>query len=506
MALRLEITNQPELWDLFSFSWDRAGEGLEQTLARVTEHCATCFAASGASLFLKSAEDESYPLTASSGLDGHIPKSASVMKGVGIAGACIELGKPLIVENPKDNPALSGRKLGRRPEIGSSMVIPLIAGGECIGVMNLSRRSKASPFQNNDLERAESAVRYVALAVENARLFAHVTEATNRAQTLQTKLHEIIHSLGVAIIVVDSMEEITEANREALKLLGNLACKKGQTGLLACVLQSLHAAVKGKIQRTRFHDVRSGRSWTVCCTPLNSGGATAAIEEVTELETAGKEMARLNRLAEIGQMSAAIAHEIRNPLTSIVVAGNMVQEYPEQSQEMGKMIQEEALKLNDLCDQFLEFARPLALRETDLNFAAIAQHLARQHQHEFDESGVHLVVQVEASTNMIQGDALRLEQVMRNLILNALQACGRGGEVLVKVRTNGFFVQDDGVGMTEETMGRLFTPFFTTKAKGTGLGLSTVRKIIEAHGGQVVVRSKPGKGSTFEVRLPEGGN
>jgi signal transduction histidine kinase len=503
MALRKFQEEQSEFWDLFQISWEGAEEGLESILAKVTKHCADCFAASGASLFLNSGGEADFHLVARSGTDVNIPENTHLRPGEGIAGACLELGRPLVVCDPKEHPLLLQRGVRRRRDIGSAMVIPLLSHGDPIGVMNLSRPSDAPAFSQKDLVRAESVVRHIALAIENARLFSEVTKAAKEARRLQTRLLEIIHSVGIAIIVVDSEEHVTEANKAALTLLGRESENTEYAGLLARILEALHQAVAGETVKTRIHLESSNRSWSLICLPLKSGGATAAIEEITEHENAEREMSRLHRMAEIGQMTAALAHEIRNPLTSIAAAGALVQDVPEKSSELGQMITEEALKLNGLCDQFLDFARPTTIKREDVRLDAIAKHLSKQHSQEFKDAKVKLELKFEPGSPIIQGDPLKLEQVMRNLMLNALQACSGKGRVCLRVWADGFSVEDNGEGMSEETLGKLFTPFFTTKSKGTGLGLSNVRKIVEAHGGKVNVVSKVGKGSLFTVRLKE---
>jgi two-component system sensor histidine kinase HydH len=225
----------------------------------------------------------------------------------------------------------------------------------------------------------------------------------------------------------------------------------------------------------------------------------AVIEETTQQELSNREMARLARLAEIGQMTAAIAHEIRNPLTGIRTAAQMIASAPEHGAEFAAIIEEEVLKLNDICEEFLEFSRPIELRRRTLDLREVANRLAVHHAGEFDAKCVRLKLEIESETPTIHGDALRIEQVMRNLMLNAMQACEPNGEVRVILRTGGFSVADTGKGMHEADLQKLFTPFFTTRPNGTGLGLCNVRKIVDAHGGKLTVTSEAGIGSRFDV-------
>ena len=120
----------------------------------------------------------------------------------------------------------------------------------------------------------------------------------------------------------------------------------------------------------------------------------------------------------------------------------------------------------------------------------------------FEEKGVGLEVVIGQDLPKIEGDPLRLEQVLQNLMLNALQATEPGGSVTIGMDHTHFWVQDAGCGMTEELKSRLFTPFFTTKAQGTGLGLSTVKKIADAHRAELSVKSEPGLGTTIDISFP----
>ena len=166
---------------------------------------------------------------------------------------------------------------------------------------------------------------------------------------------------------------------------------------------------------------------------------------------------------------------------------------------MGAVIEEEARKLNELCNEFLAFARPVSLSLEDLKLSQIAETVAAQHTADFQQAGVALRVVTDDQETPVRGDRRRLEQVCRNLILNALQACEPGGEVVIEVRDQKLLVRDNGQGMSDDNRERLFTPFFTTKSSGTGLGLSNVRKIVDAHGASIDVDSSPGNGATFTL-------
>jgi len=216
-----------------------------------------------------------------------------------------------------------------------------------------------------------------------------------------------------------------------------------------------------------------------------------------------KEIERMKRLAEIGQLTASIAHEIRNPLTGIKSAAQMILQAPEHAPEFAKMIEGETTKLNRLCDEFLNFAKPLTISTKACKLGDLVFKVSAMHEEDYAGKNVQLITRVADSEPWIELDGPRVEQVVRNLVLNALQASRPGSKVVVEVSPEGrLSVEDEGCGMDAETVKQLFTPFFTTKAQGTGLGLSTCRKIADAHGASLKVTSEPGKGSRFEVAFP----
>jgi len=214
-----------------------------------------------------------------------------------------------------------------------------------------------------------------------------------------------------------------------------------------------------------------------------------------------KEAERLRRLAEIGQMTATIAHEIRNPLTGIRSAAQMVREDISEADEFLGVIEEEVLKLNELCEQFLEFAKPLQLNLEPTDLSELVETVINLQRQDFLSEGVELTVETGSNEPKINLDNRRIEQVVHNLLRNARQACRKGGRVRVSVKGLELKIEDDGVGMTEEQREKLFTPFFTTKSNGTGLGLSNVRRILDAHKASVVVETEFGEGSRFTVEF-----
>ncbi len=499
-----------DVWRLFELTRAGEWEGLEAYLNRMLLLCLELFGASGASIFLGHEGSDEFELTAATGTLSRVPTGAKLKRGEGIAGTAISNERPMLLIDPLGDPGLQSATVSRREDIGSSLVIPLVTPlAPCFGVINLSRETAAEAFSDVDLHRAEAITAQVALAVSNARLFVKTNLAVSDLRASTEKLQSVVSSVGVGLLVVNRCGEISDCNPMARDILGEpeeLEKWRDFVGRVpsyfsSVLIEAIEGALKREHRTFECHDDDSYRYWSIVATPMESGGVTVAIQDVTEHETARREVSRLERLAEIGQMTAAIAHEIRNPLTGIRSAAQIIQASPDDGPEFGKIIECEAMKLNCLCEDFLEFSRPVSVSSKPFSLADAVIRVVDSERIECENSGITLEAEIDEDNYEISGDSLRTEQICRNLIRNAREACKTGDRIIVRVRANGFEVQDTGEGMDEETQRRLFTPFFTTKAQGTGLGLSNVRKFVDALGGQVAVASSPGSGTTFTLQF-----
>jgi signal transduction histidine kinase len=242
--------------------------------------------------------------------------------------------------------------------------------------------------------------------------------------------------------------------------------------------------------------------------------AQIAAEQLAEanrhLQEAEATVRRTERLAALGQLSAGLAHELRNPLGTMKTSAEMLLKNVDAdhavAREMAGFISSEVDRTNSLVTRFLDFARPLALRleQTDLN-AVIDRAVADiQKRTPPIQVSIHKNYSPDIPPFFLDGQFV--ERVMYNLLLNAAQASPPGGSVTVNTRRVDGAVEigiiDRGSGIEPEHLENIFNPFFTTKATGVGLGLAIVSKIVDEHGGKVSVDSRPGVGSTFRVFLP----
>jgi len=238
----------------------------------------------------------------------------------------------------------------------------------------------------------------------------------------------------------------------------------------------------------------------------NQNRHLAGIVEMT------RELEKAERLSSLGQLAAGVAHEIRNPLSSLKgFATYFRQRYggvPDDVKMADIMIQE-VDRLNRVITELLEFSRPVELKRKTTDAASLVRHAADTIERQAREKGVVLRTEIAPGLPPVLVDPDRMTQVLLNLFLNALAAMERGGVLSVGLalqdgRTLRITVGDTGTGIRKEDLGRVFDPYFTTKPSGTGLGLAIVHRIIESHGGEIRLESEPGRGTVFTILLPVG--
>jgi signal transduction histidine kinase len=229
-----------------------------------------------------------------------------------------------------------------------------------------------------------------------------------------------------------------------------------------------------------------------------------------ELQDSFEQIKRADRLSAIGQLSASLAHEIRNPLASIDGAANLI-ESPQTSEEMRKgslaIIHKEIQRLNRLLTNLLDFARPRKPEFQPVDASRLIDAIINLAGHSAEQKGIALRKEVSMSVPSIECDPEQMKQVILNLTINAIQAMAGPGEVLMSAKPSDssvmISVSDQGPGVAEENLDKIFNPFFTTKEAGTGLGLSVVHQIVTQHGGVVNAERNPNGGMTFSLTVPQ---
>jgi two-component system NtrC family sensor kinase len=227
------------------------------------------------------------------------------------------------------------------------------------------------------------------------------------------------------------------------------------------------------------------------------------------------QVARAEKLASLGRISASIAHEINNPLTGILTFAKLLirdletrpldDALKEQGLRQLRLVERETERCTAIVRSLLEFARQRPLHLKPVSASAVVEEALSLVGHQLELKGLALERALQVVPE-VQGDAGQLRQAVVNLVLNACDATPSGGRIRLATRADDggalIEVSDTGAGIAPEDQSRIFDPFFSTKEKGTGLGLSVVYGIVEHHGGRIEVESEPSRGTTFRIRLP----
>ncbi|MEN6416873.1 MAG: GAF domain-containing protein [Armatimonadota bacterium] len=407
----------------------------------------------------------------------------------------------------------------------SLMAIPLILQDEVVGVLSVQNHS---PNQYSDED-----VRVLSIIASQGAAIYKELEALS---ALTSYTDNILSSIAAGVITLDPDGVILTWNVAAEKIIGIDAEKIVGEHSDNCLSRlKIDSSEREGLQRSIKHVFESGETYQgykLAFHPtnrdelyinisisqlLNSAGEQLGLviifEDITREIKLEDEFRRMGELAAVGQLAASIAHELRNPLSSIKGAAQFLSnEYEDEPAivEFLGIIVEEVNGLNKLTTEFLDFARPMQLEMKPTSVNDIVEktlHLMSVH---ITDNNVVVNEKLAEPVPEIQADDSQLQQVVKNIIINALQAMPGGGSLTVEtgaIQYGGAFisVSDTGVGIAQDKLERIFQPFFTTKTKGTGLGLSVVHKIIENHGGRIEVSSEPNKGTTFRIVLPRAG-
>ena len=234
-----------------------------------------------------------------------------------------------------------------------------------------------------------------------------------------------------------------------------------------------------------------------------TAGASAAAPDLQD------NLRRLDRLANLGLVSASIAHEIKNGLVAIKTYVELLLEKDEDA-EMAEVVRRELKRIDGLTTQMLRLSAPRSGTFARVQIHGVLDHSLRLLEHQMRGRMILLKRDYRAAPDTVHGDESQLQQAFMNLVLNGLEAIGTNGELTVRTEmvpagAGGgglkIFFQDTGPGIAPENLARLFEPFFTTKKNGTGLGLAISRRVAEDHQGSIEVVSEVGRGSTFIVSL-----
>jgi two-component system sensor histidine kinase PilS (NtrC family) len=383
------------------------------------------------------------------------------------------------------------------------------------------------------------------LTVELLRTGEALSQRTSDLRKLQNLYQSTVRSLMSGLLTCDLDGGVTSLNPEAERITGKVGAKALGLDVEAVIpgIRKLAIATagedggQGSRTRTPYVNERGEQLHLgLAAYVLKNGDGTASghvviFQDVTEVVKMESELRRSERLAAIGELSASIAHEVRNPLAAISGSVQILRRRTGESEDEGEngrlmeIVIRETDRLNRLITDFLQYARPGPLRPETVTIGEAVEDVVMM----FDSvrpTGVEVAVELEDGLQ-IDADPAQLRQLLWNLVLNASEAMPEGGTLRIRtamlpretsqggaeIRRNGeldakpagwaeIVVADRGAGIPAEVRERIFDPFYTTKSNGSGLGLAAVHRIVEDHGGIVRLESEVGEGTTVRLKLP----
>ena len=408
------------------------------------------------------------------------------------------------------------------------------SNGRSIAVLVVDNRKRKAPISQRQRRIMDMFVKPVGLAIENAKLYAAMQESVENARKLRNYTEHLLRSLGVAILSTNQGGVLTHYNPSAERILA-LPGKEIRGIHLDQLIQKLDISSieKDQLNQLLKNALRSRSPMQrhrlvihphhrpvmtiylvlspLSFNQLDSGGMVIIIEDITQEAGLEAEIDRIRRLADIGQLAAKMAHEVRNSLSPIRAGAQIVRR--EQishnlSTEWPDIILAEVDSLTRLTTDLLEFARPIPLNPLPINVNDFLLSAIIRLKAALEEKSISISWELAPALPPIPCDSVLLQQAVRNLILNAIQAMEEGGKLSLRTRLQAaqqkiiIEIEDNGEGISEENLERVFQPFVTTRPKGTGLGLPIVLKIVHQHGGEIEVTSRVGKGTNFHIILP----
>ncbi len=385
------------------------------------------------------------------------------------------------------------------------------------------------PLSSEDRALLSTLSAHAAAAIEAARLMREVRQQAEHVERLQSRQERILESSTVGLLLMDGERRILAWNR-ALEGIYGLGRDRaiGQRIDGVFPLHLVRRIERELATSHPDHEVRIYRSTLVNCaghrivvnlsvSPVSQqevrgdGARVVSFDDVTEREKLEEQLLRQDRLASLGLLAAGVAHEVNTPLTGISSYAQMLLEdldSDDPRREILEKIEAQSARASAIANSLLDLAGPArgAFEEISLNDAV--RDVLALFEPQLKGRSIRIETDLAPDLPIVRGHRGKMQQVLLNLLLNARDAVGSDGRIVVRTTHGGGRVQlevvDDGVGIAEEDLPLIFDPFFTTKGRGrgTGLGLSITHGIVAEHDGGMTVESTPGESTRFRVELP----
>jgi len=544
-----------------------SGLYLEDVLRLIVTVTANLMDSKICSLWILDAKDQKLKLKATQSISDEYLKERSLAMGEGVVGHVALRNQPMVILDVLKEPLYKEKDLAKKEGLVSMLSVPMCIKDRVIGVINCYT-SYPHSFSKNEEEMLSTVANQAAICIENSGLMetldideilrlvlegvtknigfdrARLYLVNEKRNVLECKMavgidEERIKGITLRLdpeesVVARSIFEkqpfvIPDARKDprvnpvikekfnlhSLVVIPLLVKEKALGAIAADFVEPNKNITKEALESMMVFAQQAGLAIHNAFMYQELKTFSQQMEEKiqktsSDLSKTEAQLIRSEKLAALGQLAAGIAHEIRNPLTSInILIHSLTENLPTEDSrwEDLKVIEEEILRINEIVDQFLRFAKPAPPLLVKAEVVSIVEETLQLLRPQIEKQRI-LVQKEFQSLPPILMDREQMKQVILNLLLNGVQAMPKGGHLSLKGHIPEgdhwikLSIQDSGIGIPPEDIGRLFDPFFSTKEGGVGLGLSIAHRIIDQHRGKIEVESALGEGTLFTVWLP----
>jgi PAS domain S-box-containing protein len=407
--------------------------------------------------------------------------------------------------------------------------IPCRAQKSTVAVLGLGKTATGDFLSSEDVELLETVAGYLAIAIQNGRLYASLEQKVAQYERLKDFNENIVESINVGVLAVD-LEDRIESWNSQMEVMYALPRRQALTRSLGEVFPPEFVQEFSRVRQSpgihnlyKFRlSVPTGetRTLNVAIAPLvsrkfNVVGRLIIMDDITERVELENQLSQADKLSSIGLLAAGVAHEVNTPLAVISSYAQMLSKQvrgDEKKSAVLEKITRQTFRASEIVKNLLNFSRIGAAEFAEVDVNRVIMETLSLLEHQFKTSRIRVQDELASHLPSIQGNAGRLQQVFLNLFLNAKDAMPEGGTLKIST-SNGdgvrVMVSDTGSGIAQEHIQRIYDPFFTTKnavqngnKRGTGLGLSVTYGIIQEHAGKIHVESIPEQGTTFFLDFP----
>jgi signal transduction histidine kinase/DNA-binding response OmpR family regulator len=469
---------------------------LDEVLTTVVEAAVRLTGAEEGSLLLVDDESGELYMRASKNFDEEFARTFRLHVRDSLAGQVIVSGEPALIDESSPQKDLTSSL------VHSLIYVPLRLRGKVIGVLGVDNRKAGLSLTNEDRDMMMAMADYAAVAIENAQLF-------QRSELERNKLETILTQSENGVIVTDPEDRLLLINHAAMQAFGVDGRLVGKPVVEIFEDEKLISLLctKGKLPHMDEIEVDPGRFYSAQRTPIEEVGQVIIFHNITHL----KDLDRIK-----SEFVTTVSHDLRSPLTAVLGYLELIERAGSVNEQQGEFIhraQMSVTQITDLVNDLLELGRVeagLDIAKEDTPLTVLARYAIEGLRGSAEAKEITLEVNLQEFAPLVNGDPVRLRQMIGNLLDNAIKYTPENGVVRLAVEAEGdqviLRISDTGMGIPQADQPYLFDKFFRASnipedLPGTGLGLSIVKSIVDNHGGRIWVDSKSGEGATFTVVL-----